>query len=95
MPILKIEQTEDTLTIEGEIDIEFDITGMHPGFPTEDEDIFNKATIEMKTYGDILLKDIEGLMEWVNKKSVSINSKVLPKEPSKWPEWKITIQRKL
>ena len=41
MPPLKIEQTEDTLTIEGEIDIEFDITGMHPGFPTEDEDIFN------------------------------------------------------
>ena len=88
MPILKIEQTEDTLTIEGEIDIEFDITGMHPGFPTEDEDIFNKATIEMKTYGDILLKDIEGLMEWVNKKFVC-------KEPSKWPEWIITIQRKL
>ena len=87
MPILKIEQTEDTLTIEGEIDIEFDITGMHPGFPTEDEDMFNKATIEMKTYGDILLKDIEGLMEWINKKSVC-------KEPSKWSEWKITIQRK-
>ena len=87
MPILKIEQTEDTLTIEGELDIEFDITGMHPGFPTEDEDIFNKATVEMKTYGDILLKDIEGLMSWINKKSVT-------KEPSKWPEWKITIQRK-
>jgi hypothetical protein len=41
----------------------------------------------MKTYGDILLKDIEGLMIWINKKSVG-------KEPSKWPEWKITIQRK-
>jgi len=86
MPPLKIEQTEDTLTIEGEIDIEFDITGMHPGFPKEDEDIFNKATVEMKTYGDILLKDIEGLMEWINKKSVT-------EYPSKWPEWKITIQR--
>ncbi len=87
MPILKIEETEDTLTIEGELDIEFDITGMHPGFPVEDEDIFKKATIEMKTYGDILLKDIEGLISWINKKSIS-------KDPAKWPEWKITIQRK-
>lgn len=87
MPILKIKHTEDTLTIEGELDIEFDITGMHPGFPVEDKDIFKKATIEMKTYGDIRLKDIEGLISWINKKSIS-------KEPAKWPEWKITIERK-
>lgn len=87
MPPLKIEQTEDTLIIEGELDIEFDVSTMHPGFPVEDEDIFNKATVEMKTYGDVLLKDIGDLITWINKKSVS-------KDPSKWPEWKITIQRK-
>lgn len=87
MPPLKIEQTEDTLIIEGELDIEFDVSAIHPGFPAEDEDIFNKATVEMKTYGDILLKDIGDLIAWVNKKSVS-------KDAAKWPEWKITIQRK-
>lgn len=71
MDILKIEQKEDMVTIEGEFDIEFDITGMHPGFPAEDEEVFEKATLEIKTYGNILLKDIEDLIKWINKKSVS------------------------
>lgn len=86
MEILKIEQKEDILTMEGELDVEFDITGMHPGFPIEDKDHFEKATIELKTYGDILIKDIGDVIMWINKESVSTN-------PSEWPKFKITIER--
>ena len=86
MKILKIEQTEDILTIEGELDIEFDITGIHPGFPAEDEDIFKKTTLEIKTYGDMLIEDIGDLVKWINKKSVA-------KNPGEWPHFKITIQK--
>jgi len=86
MEILKIEQKEDILTMEGELDVEFDITGMHPGFPIEDEELFKKATLELKTYGDILIDDIGGLIEWINRRSVS-------KSPGEWPRFKITIER--
>lgn len=86
MEILKIVQTEDTLTMEGEIDIEFDITGIHPGFPTEDEDIFNKTTLEIEIYGDVLINDIGDIIRWINKKNVT-------KNPGEWPHFKITIQR--
>ena len=86
MEILKIEQNEDILTMEGELDVEFDITGMHPGYPIADKDIFEKATLELKTYGDILIKDIGDLVNWINRKSVS-------KKPAEFPKWKITIER--
>lgn len=86
MSILKIDQIEDTLIIEGELDIEFDITGMHPGYSLEDKEFFEKATLEIKTYGDILIKDIEGLIKWINKESVT-------GKPAEWPKFKITIQR--
>lgn len=87
MEILKIEHNENMLSIEGELDIEFDVTGMHPGYPVEDKDIFKKATLEMKTYGDILLEDIADLIKWINMKSVT-------EKPAEWPRWKITIERK-
>ena len=86
MSILKIEQKDDVLTMEGELDIEFDISGMHPGFPVEDEEIFDKATIELKTYGDILIKDIGTVIKWINKESISTN-------PGEWPRFKVTIER--
>lgn len=86
MEILKIESKEDILTIEGELDIEFELSGMHPGFPAEDKDLFNKATFEIKTYGDILLKDIEGLINWLNRKSEC-------KNPAEWPKWKLIFER--
>lgn len=86
MDTLKIEQKEDMLIIEGELDVEFDITGIHPGYSIEDEEYFEKSTLELKTYGDILNDDIKHLIEWINRKSVT-------EDPAKWPRWKIIIER--
>jgi hypothetical protein len=86
MEILKIEQKRRLLIMEGELDVEFDITGMHPGFPIEDKQHFEKATLELKTYGDILIKDIGDVIKWINKESIST-------DPGKWPRFKISIER--
>ena len=86
MNILKIEQNEEILTIEGELDVEFDISGMHPGFPVEDTEIFEKATLELKTYGDILIKDIGDVIKWINKEAISTR-------PGEWPKFRIIIER--
>lgn len=59
---------------------------MHPGYSIEDKDRFEKATLELKTYGDILIKDIGDLIKWINKESIS-------KSPAEWPRFKITIER--
>jgi hypothetical protein len=85
MQVLKIKTSKKKLRIEGELDIEFDITGIHPGFPVEDKDIFEKTTLEIKTYGDILIKDIEEMVKWINKKSLS--------NPGEFPHFRLTIQR--
>ena len=86
MNILKIKQEKNVFVMEGELDVEFDISGMHPGFPIEDKKIFEKATLELKTYGDILIKDIGDVIKWINKESISTN-------PGDWPRFRITIER--
>ncbi len=86
MEDVKIEHKDNVMIIEGEFDIELDITGIHPGYPPEDEDIFKKTAFEIRSYGEISLDYLRGLVEWVNRKSVS-------KAPSEWPRWKITFER--
>lgn len=86
MDDVKVEHKDDTMTIEGEFDIELDITAMHVGYPPEDEDIFKKSPFEIKAYGEVNLDYLSSLVEWVNRKSVS-------RTPTEWPRWKITFQR--
>lgn len=86
MEEVKMELKDNTMTIEGEFDIELDLCGMHPGCPPEDEKIFNKTAFEIRSYGEINLEYIRDLIEWVNRKSVS-------KSSSEWPKWKITFER--
>lgn len=77
---------DNKMTIEGEFDIEIELSGMHPAYPPEDEDLFNKCAFEIKSYGEIELKDVPGLVEWMNAKTAC-------KDPEKWPKWKITLER--
>ncbi len=74
------------MIIEGEFDIEIELSGMHPGFPQDDEELFDTCAFEIKSYGEIKLRDIPGIMRWMNEKSVC-------KDPEKWPKWKITLER--
>lgn len=86
MDDVKVEYKDDKMVIEGEFDIELDLTAMHIGYPPEDENIFKKAPFEIRSYGEIDLDYLRNLVEWINRKSVS-------KAPSEWPRWKITFER--
>lgn len=86
MEDVKIEHKDNIMVIEGEFDIELDLSGIHPGYPPEDEEIFKKTAFEIMLYGEINLDYIRELVEWINKKSV-------PKNPSEWPRWRITFER--
>lgn len=86
MDEVKVEHKDNIMTIEGEFDIELDLTAMHVGYPPEDESIFKKSPFEIKAYGEVNLDYIRDMIEWVNRKSVS-------KTPVEWPRWKIIFQR--
>lgn len=86
MDDVKVEYKDDIMSIEGEFDIELDITAMHVGYPPEDKDIFKKSPFEIRAYGEINLDYLRDLIEWVNRKSVS-------RIPAEWPRWKITFER--
>ncbi len=81
---------DNKMTIEGEFDIEVELSGMHPGFPQEDEDLFNKCAFEIKSYGEIILDDIPDMVRWINERNV-YGSK--DKNPVEWPKWRITLER--
>ena len=74
------------MVIEGEFDIEIELSGMHPAFPQEDENIFNICSFEIKSYGEIKLTDVPDMIRWINEKSSC-------KDPEKWPKWRITLER--
>ena len=74
------------MIIEGEFDIELELSGMHPAYPPEDKNLFDKCSFEIKSYGEIKLKDVPDLVKWINKKSAC-------KDPEKWPKWRITLER--
>lgn len=86
MEAVKIKCECNKMIIEGEFDIELDLSGIHPGYPPEDENIFKKTAFEIRSYGEISLDYIRDLVEWVNRRSV-------PKNPAEWPKWKITFER--
>jgi len=77
---------DDKMVIEGEFDIEVELSGMHPGFPPEDEEIFNRCAFEINSYGEINLSDVPDMIKWINTKNTC-------KDPEKWPKWKITLER--
>lgn len=77
---------DEKMIIEGEFDIEVDLSTMHPAFPPEDEDLFNKCAFEIKSYGEIKLSDTPDIVRWIGTKSTC-------KDPEKWPKWKITFER--
>jgi hypothetical protein len=74
------------MVIEGEFDIEIELSGMHPAFPPEDEDLFNSCAFEIKSHGEIKLDDVPDMVRWINTKTAC-------KDPEKWPKWKITLER--
>lgn len=74
------------MVIEGEFDIELELSGMHPAYPPEDKELFDKCAFEIKSYGEIKLKDVSDMVRWINKKSVC-------KDPGTWPHWRITLER--
>jgi hypothetical protein len=80
------------MIIEGEFDIEVELSGMHPAFPPEDEELFNKCPFEIKSYGEINLEDSIDIVRWINKKNVYGN-KDKKEDPTKWPKWRITLER--
>ena len=77
---------DNKMVVEGEFDIEIELGGMHPAFPPEDEELFNKCSFEIKSYGEIKLSDVPDMVKWINTKSVC-------KDPGNWPKWRITLQR--
>ena len=74
------------MVIEGECDIEIELSGMHPAFPQEDEELFNRCAFEIKSYGEINLTEVPDMIRWINEKSSC-------KDPEKWPKWRITLER--
>jgi len=88
MEEVKMEINGNTMTIEGEFDIELDFSSMHFGYPPEDEKIFDKTSFEIRSYGEIGLKYLPALVEWINR-----NSACRPEDPTKWPRWKISFER--
>lgn len=88
MEEVKMEIKDNVMTLEGEFDLELDISGAHFGFPSEDEDQFNKAAFEIKPYGEINIKYLPTLYEWLYR-----NSMTKSKTPSEWPKWKVTFER--
>ena len=74
------------MVIEGEFDIEVELSGMHPAYPPDDEDLFNKCSFEIRSYGEIKLNDVPDLVTWINIKSACVS-------PEKWPKWRITLER--
>ena len=82
----KVTYEDNKMVIEGEFDIELELSGMHPAFPPEDEELFDKCAFEIKSYGEIKLANVPLLIKWLNKKSSC-------KDPEKWPKWKITLER--
>lgn len=82
----KVVYENGKMVIEGESDIELELSGMHPGFPPEDEELFNKCAFEIKCYGEAKLENVPDLIRWMNVKSKCV-------DPEKWPKWKITIER--
>lgn len=77
---------EGKMVIEGEFDIEVELSGMHPAFPEDDEEFFNKCPFEIKSYGEIKLDDVPDMIRWIRTKSAC-------KDPVKWPKWRITLER--
>ena len=49
----KVTYKKDKMVIEGEFDIEFELSGMHPAYPSEDKELFDKCSFEIKSYGEI------------------------------------------
>ena len=69
MESIKATYKDGKMTIEGEFDIEVEFSGMHPSFPPEDEELFNRSAFEIKSYGEIKLSDIPDMVKWINTKS--------------------------
>jgi hypothetical protein len=81
---------EGKMVIEGEFDIEVELSGMHPAYPPEDEELFNKCPFEIKSYGEIKLDDVPDMVRWINEKNVYGS---IEKNPVEWPRWRITLER--
>jgi len=88
MEEVKMEIKDNIMTIEGEFDLELDLSAIHWGFPSEDEETFNKVPFEIKPYGEINLRYLPVLMEWLYR-----NSTIKSKSPSEWPKWRVTFER--
>ena len=86
MEEVKMVLKDDIMTIEGEFDIELELSCIHPGYPPEDENFFNKTAFEIMSYGEINLKYLQDMVKWVNQKSAS-------RSPSEWPRWRVTFER--
>jgi hypothetical protein len=78
------------MVIEGEFDIEVELSGMHTAYPPEDEDLFNKCPFEIKSYGEIKLDDMPDMIRWINERNVYTSEE---QDPVKWPKWRITLER--
>ncbi len=89
MEEVKMEFKDNIMTIEGEFDIELDLSGMHPCCPPEDKELFNKTAFEIRQYGEIKLDYLKDLVKWINENNVYDTSK----SPSEWPKWKISLER--
>jgi hypothetical protein len=78
------------MVIEGEFDIEVELSGMHTAYPPEDEELFNKCPFEIKSYGEIKLDDVPDMIRWINERNVYTSKE---QDPVKWPKWRITLER--
>ena len=90
MEEVKMEINDNVMTIEGEFDLELDLSTIHWGFPSEDKESFkfDKVPFEIKPYGEINIKYLPALAEWLYK-----NSQIESKKPSEWPRWRVTFER--
>lgn len=90
MEEVKMNINEKSMTIEGEFDLELDLSGIHWGFPSEDKETFNfdKVPFEIKPYGEINIRHLPKLIKWLYR-----NSKIKSKKPSEWPRWRVTFER--
>lgn len=88
MEEVKMEIKDNIMSITGEFDLELDVSTVHWGYPSDDEEIFNKVPFEIKPYGDIRLDDLPALIGWIHKNSARKSA-----EPTKWPRWKVTFER--
>lgn len=88
MEEVKMDIKGNIMTIEGEFDLELDLSSIHWGYPSEDEELFNKTAFEIKPYGEIGLKYLPALIEWIHRNSVCKSG-----TPTEWPRWKVSFER--